>query len=51
MSQSTVVYLVLLAILASMFGYIVGNDDRERSQSSQQIEQTNQQKTGDTKEK
>jgi hypothetical protein len=49
MSQSTVVYLILLAVLASMFGYMVGKDDRERSRLSQQVEQTSQQNQGETK--
>jgi hypothetical protein len=51
MSQSTVVSLLWLAVTAAHFGYMVGSDDLERYQSSRQIEQTNQQKTGDTKQK
>jgi hypothetical protein len=51
MSQSTVVSLIWLAIIAAMFGYMVGQDDRERYQSSQQIEQTSQQKEGDAQQK
>jgi hypothetical protein len=49
MSQSTVVSLLWLAVTAAHFGYVVGQDDRERSQSSQQIEQTSQQKQGGNK--
>lgn len=49
MGQSTMVSLMVLAVVTFMTGYSIGQDDRERSQSSQRIEQTNQQKTGDTK--
>jgi hypothetical protein len=51
MSQSTVVSLLWLAVTATHVGYIVGQDDRERAQSSQQIEQTSQQKEGNAKQK
>lgn len=51
MSQSTLVSLLGLAVIAAMFGYMVGRDDRERSRSSQQIEQTSPQKKGDPQQK
>jgi hypothetical protein len=51
MSQSTVVSLLWLAVTAAHVGYIVGQDDRERAQSSQQIEQTSPQKEGDAQQK
>jgi hypothetical protein len=51
MGQSTMVSLMVLAVVTFMTGYLIGQDDRERSQSSQRIEQTDRQKTGDTKQR
>jgi hypothetical protein len=53
MSQSTVISLILLAIISAWVGYMVGQDDRdrERCQSSQQIVQTSQHQEGDIKQK
>jgi hypothetical protein len=46
MSQSTIVSLMMLAVVAFMAGYLIGQDDRERSKSSQQVEQTIQKRQG-----
>jgi hypothetical protein len=51
MSQSTLVSLLGLAVTAAMVGYMVGQDDRERAQSSPQIEQKSPQKEGDAQQK